>query len=268
MNAASERELWELVQAGVAAAQCDALEELGRRGIPDVVPVAVRLLAAPYEEVVLTACRVLSQMGDVQDSTRTGALVALLEDVRELVRTSAAEALGTLRVRSAVPALTRHLRDDPEWIVRASAAEALRGIGDPSCASVLVWVMQNDEIAPVRAYAADALGFVGDAATTRVLAQASQRENDPAVQASLSGARLRLGDGDAFVALLNAIAQIDDINDMGVIGQVRDLLSVRTPRSVVERRGELNDALRATAARVPAVSRDVETVIGLTGEAS
>lgn len=76
------------------------------------------------------------------------------------VRVDAAEALGELRNRLAVPPLVGALRDENR-LVRKSAAEALGKIGDSSALEPLLEAL-NDEDCFVQAKAAAALGKMGD----------------------------------------------------------------------------------------------------------
>jgi HEAT repeat protein len=62
-------------------------------------------------------------------------LIQSIEDTDPNVRSAAAEALGQLRVREAVPALGRLLHDE-EWVV-FSAITALKTIGDPAALTLL-----------------------------------------------------------------------------------------------------------------------------------
>ena len=77
-------------------------------------------------------------------------------------RKKAAEKLGKLGDRRAVPALIQAMRNDPEEDVREEAAEALGKIGDRSALPALRWAARHDREDDVREEAEDAIEEITD----------------------------------------------------------------------------------------------------------
>src|SRR5437899_2662733 len=80
-------------------------------------------------------------LGKVNDARAIPALTAALEDRDPNVRGSAAEALGKLSAREAVPPLLR-LLDDEEWVV-FSVIEALGHIADSTALPALMALLKD-----------------------------------------------------------------------------------------------------------------------------
>ena len=89
------------------------------------------------------------------DPRAMSSLTALLSDPDPNVRASAAEAVGRLRARTAVPALVNLLHDE-EWVV-FSVIEALAAIGDPSALEPLL-ALSRESHGVVSAAAIEAIG--------------------------------------------------------------------------------------------------------------
>jgi HEAT repeat protein len=75
------------------------------------------------------------------------------------MRTSAAQRLGDLRAREAVPTLIRSLRIGND-LTRNSVVKSLGKIGDPSAVPALIDVAQQDEAAGVRITAIDSVAML------------------------------------------------------------------------------------------------------------
>ena len=82
------------------------------------------------------------------------AIAPLLADPSPMTRAAAAEALGELGSKSAIPALQKLLVDNDPF-ARSTAAVALAKLGDPSANDLVVSMMSN-EAAEVRLFAAEA----------------------------------------------------------------------------------------------------------------
>ena len=76
-------------------------------------------------------------------SRAAAALLPLLNDKAEFVRTEAAYALGNVADRSATPQLVRLMKKDKIFEVRTAAAIALGQIGDATAISDLVAILQD-----------------------------------------------------------------------------------------------------------------------------
>ncbi len=96
-------------------------------------------------------------------------LLALLHDDSEHARYAAAEALGKLGDRAAVPALIQALQDESAY-VKSYAASALGALGDPAAVPALTQMLQHQSIA-ISYAAANALGKIGDRAAVPALIQ-------------------------------------------------------------------------------------------------
>ena len=106
-------------------------------------------------------------LGEIGDPAAIPALVAAIDpaaterDAVELNR-HAADALGELRAREAVPALTR-LTASPDGYTQVAAVDALGKIGDPAAVDTLVAIATGERIEPFTAKKALlALGRIGD----------------------------------------------------------------------------------------------------------
>lgn len=75
-------------------------------------------------------------------------------------RQRAAQKLGILRNRAALPMLLAALPDDPFWMVRCAMIQALESIGAPEAIPILLDVSENDSFAIVQAYAANAVDYL------------------------------------------------------------------------------------------------------------
>lgn len=106
-----------------------AARGLGRLGAEEAVPAVVCLLSDRDPKSRLAATIALGRIGSPEASD---ALIRTMErDDDEVIRGSAASALGRIREVRAVPALITQL-NDPSQAVRISAVEALGAIGNPS----------------------------------------------------------------------------------------------------------------------------------------
>lgn len=108
-------------------------------------------------------------LGELGDPSAAPALVAAINpearerDVIDANR-HAADALGALRAREAVPVLTALLQKSPDGYTQVAAVDALGRIGDPAAVDTLVTVATGDKVEPFTARKALlALGRIGDA---------------------------------------------------------------------------------------------------------
>ncbi len=102
--------------------------------------------------------------------TRFAALLPklLAGDPRTIIRCSAAQAIGKLHMKSAVPALIEAM-GDPQSLVRWDAAIALGEIGDTRAVERLSRTVRFDPDSDVRAAAATSLGKLGTAEAIEAL---------------------------------------------------------------------------------------------------
>ncbi|MFC2146834.1 M56 family metallopeptidase, partial [Acidobacteriota bacterium] len=114
-----------------------------------------------------------------QNKTRLSLFMELLKSPSARVRGRAANALGELGDRQAVPELIKLLRDE-NALVREHAASALRDLGDRRAVPALIETLK-DEDTVVREHAATALGRLGDKRAVQPLNQALQKEQNHVV---------------------------------------------------------------------------------------
>ncbi len=108
-------------------------------------------------------------LGEIGDPAAIPALVKALgkpgateRDLAEMNR-HVADALGALRAREAVPALTKLLQESRDGFAQVAAVDALGRIGDPAAVDTLVAVATGDGVEPFTARKALlALGRIGD----------------------------------------------------------------------------------------------------------
>lgn len=134
---------------------------------------------------------VLHQMGDA------GAVKPLLgclraKDVR--LRYHAAYALAHLGDISALPALVRVLRHDPDADTRYRAAYALGCLGDTRAVSDLIAALGDDKL-HVRHSAASALGKLGDPAALPHLRSLLENDGSPRLRGAAQDAIRRIETG-------------------------------------------------------------------------
>ncbi len=135
-----------------------AAEALGRIQDPLVIPELCAQLADVDEWASPRLAKVLAGFGD----KATSALLESLDAAPNLNgRLWAAQVLGKIRDRSAVPALIKRLHDRSEQM-RVSVANALGDIADNRAFRPLVEVILRDPVASVRSQAATSLGRIGD----------------------------------------------------------------------------------------------------------
>jgi len=128
-------------------------------------------------------------------------LVAALDDPSEDVRTVAARGLAAIRDPAAVPALARALADPSRWTL-SLIAENLMAMG-PSAVPPLLELLHSDEH-NVRVAAVQILGEIRDPAATPALIRVL-REGDLNLRAQAAAALGKLGGPDSEGALLAAL---------------------------------------------------------------
>jgi len=146
-------------EPSVAVAAANAL---GTLGLPTAVPNLTNLLEHSEVPEVLSAAALA--LGRLKASGSTEAILVLTRHDQSSVRESAARALGALRAAAAVGPLTDLVAGDPEPKVRWFAADALGQINDKRALPVLSEALTDPNVG-VRQAAARALGLIGDPAS-------------------------------------------------------------------------------------------------------
>jgi HEAT repeat protein len=145
-------------------------------------------------------------LGDLGSETAIAGLLKALEDSDSDVRWSAAEALGNLGSEAAIAGLLKAL-EDSNWNVRESAAEALGNLGSEAAIAGLLKALEHSA-SDVRESAADALGSLGSEAAIAGLLKALE-DSDWNVRRRAADALGNLGSEAAIAGLLKALEHSD-----------------------------------------------------------
>jgi HEAT repeat protein len=116
------------------------------------------------------------------------------------IRGQAADYLGRLKAREAMPQLIELLRADPTASVRANAARALAEIGAPEALNPLIETLGDVDVA-TRSWAALSLGRLGAKSSVPPLIALLRGEGDARVRTAAARALSDLGDPRALEPL-------------------------------------------------------------------
>lgn len=176
----------------------------------DVVSVCAAILESDDDEACYGAAEQLKQMGP-WGAAAVGPLIDALQAERWTVRSSAAEALGEIGVAAAraVPALSNVLENDEHSIVQSNAAEALGKIHDRQAIPVLTAALEiEDEYVRSKAIGAlEAFGAEAKAAIPALVRAVNSDEANGCLAASALGA-IDI-EGASVPVLIEALASDD-----------------------------------------------------------
>ena len=113
---------------------------------PQVINELNTFTSSPVAIAVQPDCKLDRLLADLSTDTPWGE------------RRAAAQTLGYLRCREAVPGLLDALAADPFWMVRCTIIQALESIGDPRAIPTLREIAKRDGFQVVRSYAFRAIG--------------------------------------------------------------------------------------------------------------
>ena len=196
----------------------DALMRLANLKRPEASRVAAAGLNDPAPIVRAAAVHAVLSLPQAEG---VAALIPLLQDKLEFVRRETAYALGEIRGRWAVEALSSLLLFDKETGVRAAAAIALGQIGDNAAVSALSQVLNGTaptkgkkkrarENEFVMRAAAHSLGQIRSRSSVTVLIAALENETNPSdVRREAATALGLIGDASAASALRAALVSAD-----------------------------------------------------------
>ena len=153
----------------VVAAAIDGLDELGGDALEELI--------GKMANVDLD--------GDAADWMKAKAFVQALDAGVPELRMAAANALGELEEKEAVPHLINRF-DDPDTRVRARAARACGQVADPRATDALESLL-TDSNAEVRREAADALGNIGNRQALQALLSLYNDSNERVRRIAVSG---------------------------------------------------------------------------------
>ncbi|MBW4651778.1 MAG: HEAT repeat domain-containing protein [Kaiparowitsia implicata GSE-PSE-MK54-09C] len=173
----------------------------------DATATLLKLLQDPESHIRSTAADALGTLSHASDEV-VEALLRLLQNPDSNVRSSAVGALGKLgRASEAIVAGLLSLLQDPDWIVRFRAAVALDKLGCVSDAVVagLLSLLQDPD-SDVRSRAAEALGKLGcvsDAVVAGLLSLLQDPDSDVRFRAAEALGRLGRASDTVEAALLS-----------------------------------------------------------------
>jgi HEAT repeat protein len=242
------------------ALQVTAIHALLDRRAYSAVSTIADLLASSNAAVRSTAAQALGHLGRLEPEIAGPALLQVLADWEDIVRSAAVDALGVLGYRPALGLIRSLLRTDLEPLVRASAAETLGDLGDPQALADLELALHDVDEA-VRAYAAGSIGLLGTPQWLPRLQAAIEAESSPSVKAELLGAKYRLGAGDDLEQLLNVLETAEETPATVILNLLTDMTERRRPPSLAADAPRLRVALTALAQRLPILRLQAEQLI-------
>lgn len=158
---------------------------------------------------------------------------AALEDTCDLVRNASAEILGEVGTRQDVRRLT-HALQDADWVVRASAADSLGRIGGKAALPVLKKATTQDANPIVRRDAAFALSYAGQEAVVPDLEQALAQETQEQAKVGLLGALYVLGRQERLPALLGLLQSEDSSVRHAVINSLSEIVRPENKEQAIQ----------------------------------
>ncbi len=173
------------------------------------------------------------------------AILPLLNDRHASVRLDATEALGHLCYTPAAEELARRLREDTSPLVRTSAAESLGylGVRSPTVVAALLHAVSTDRSPLVRGYAANALARLGASEAGSEIRAQLARERSAWARASLLQALYRMGDTAALTALLGMLGRVKSPKlRSAILGMLDDLLTPQNEDEIYDAVGKLIQA--------------------------
>ncbi|GET37403.1 HEAT repeat domain-containing protein [Microseira wollei] len=167
----------------------------------EAVPVIVELLDFPEDGVRSNAA---SALGKIANKDVGGKLLPLLKDPDSYIRTEAVESLGLLGYAQGLHDIVDLLQTDEDYLVRLCAAEALGNLNDKSAMPALIAAL-NDSNEGVRAYAADSIGLLGVVEALPILQQKLESESSQFTRVFTLSALYRLGDEKSLFSLIKML---------------------------------------------------------------
>jgi HEAT repeat protein len=178
----------------------------------EAVPSLIPMFSSQDEDIRMLAVGAFADDLTKADPNQVGpALIPMLQDAEDLVRSDAIDALANLEYAPALEAVIYVLRFDPDWVVRATAAEAipyLAEIDDNLALEALESALKSDPYDSVRSYAANSIGLVAMPSPDWIkkLTHYFETEESDDTKVDILGARYRLEDssnlGDMLIGLL------------------------------------------------------------------
>ncbi|KAF3888021.1 MULTISPECIES: HEAT repeat domain-containing protein [Nostocales] len=249
--------------SGDPSRQTPAILKLQDLKAYEAVPILVELLSSYESNIRGLAVQTLGWLGDEEIQTVGPALMKMLADSEELVRSEAVDALATLDYKQAIEAIKSLLRSDSNWIVRASAAEALGDLAEVGDSEVLaeLELALNDPIEPVRAYSACAIGLLGTQEILPKLDVYFLSEESLDTKAEILAARYRLGVRNDLTELLKLLEGADDHLVCVILNILGDLVQRKVPVTLADDALQIRQILTGIAQSFPIHQGHAEKVI-------
>lgn len=180
--------------------------------------------ALKHEDNVIrtTAAKAL---GLLKDAKSIDALISHARDPEKSVRQAIVLALGDIKDKKALPVLTQALADE-DWYVRAEAALALGKVGDAQAATKLFDLLKDSD-SYVRQNARKALQELATEENKSAYVNALQ-SSDPAIRTMAAVALANTGDARGVDTLIEALERPEASDHMDVIRAVVKLKDPKT----------------------------------------
>ena len=211
----------------VVAAAIDGLDELGGDALEELI--------GKMANVDLD--------GDAADWMKAKAFVQALDAGVPELRMAAANALGELEEKEAVPHLINRF-DDPDTRVRARAARACGQVADPRATDALESLL-TDSNAEVRREAADALGNIGNRQALQALLSLYNDSNERVRRIAVSGFG-KFESDQPVEYLVDALGDSSDAVQRAAVFSLIELLSNVPTEQSHQIRESIVDQLAAT----------------------
>jgi HEAT repeat protein len=235
----------------------------------DAAPSLIHLFGSEDEDIRILAVGAFADDLTDADPDQVGpALIPMLQDTEDLVRSDAIDALANLEYAPALEPVVHVLRLDSDWVVRATAAEAipyLAEIDDDFALEALEAALRSDPDDSVRSYAANSIGLVATSSPgwVKKLTYYYGVEESDDTKADILGARYRLEDnadlGDILIDLLD---DSDEQLFRVILNVLKDLLGdTDVPKKLIEDAPRLREKILEKAPSFSLEESHVKEVI-------
>lgn len=183
-----------------------AMERLVRKGDRGVVK---DLLQALQDKSPIVRSAAAEFLGDLDEKVAITPLITTLRDRDSEVRSAATDSLGTLLSGGQSPRQLIKMLEGRNELVRVAAAESLGAIGDRKALPAL-WRAINDRSPLVRSYIAGAIGSFGRAGDIPKLEQLLKKERSDTVKVGIYQALYESGRKNVLLPLISLLMDSND----------------------------------------------------------
>ncbi len=182
--------LEELAVSSDIEIQCTIISRLGETGEKEAIGFLVKYFSRKIDNVIKS--HITNALIKICGKKAPKELLKLLRHESWVTRMKAAEILGEIGDKKAVPLLIRTLRIDPEQTVKEWVAISLGKIGDKKASKPLVASLLSDPNFEVRMESANALGRILEKKSTNSLLDAYYLDDDYRVKWAAASALVKL----------------------------------------------------------------------------